>query len=156
MTQKIISECDNILNELCKFSDTTLFLGDPISDNRLLEFESKIGFELPVDFKYILSIHNSFSLSGTEVFGVDKRFGGSSLENVYDLEHLEVDNPLLKEFLPFSPDGFGNHYCLDLSRLDNYLCPVVFWQHDYIYVDKDDVETCSTSFIEWVKEVMIN
>ena len=156
MTQQIISECDNILNQLCKFSDKILFLGDPITDNRLLEFESKIGFELPLDFKYILSNHNSFSLSGTEVLGLDIRFRGSSLENVYDFEHLEVDNPMLKEFLPFSPDGFGNQYCLDLSRLDNYLCPVIFWQHDYLYADKDDVETCNTSFIEWVKEVMID
>ena len=156
MIQQIISECDNILNQLNKFSDNILFLGDPITDNRLIEFERKVGFELPIDFKYILSIHNGFSLSGTEVLGLDKRFRGSSLENIYDFEHLEVSNPMPKEFLPFSPDGAGNHYCLDLSRLVNYLCPVIFWQHNTLYSAKDDIETCNNNFIEWIREVMIN
>ena len=155
MTQQIIAECDKILNQLYKFSDHILFLGDPIIDKRLIEFEIKIGFELPLDFKYILALHNSFSLSGTEVLGLDKKSIDPSLENVYDFEHTEVGNPMLKEFLPFSPDGAGNYYCLDLSRLENYLCPVIFWQHDYHYSNKDDVETCNNSFVDWVREVMV-
>ena len=44
---------------------------------------------------------------------------------------------------------------LDLSRLNKNLCPVVFWQHDYDYSDKTNLETCNNSFTEWVNEIMI-
>ena len=155
MTQQIILECENVLNQLYKFTDELLFLGEPITDQRLIEFESRIGLELPIDFKYILAMHNSFSLSATEVLGFDKKFRGSSLENVYDFEHTEAGNPMFREFLPFSPDGTGNYYCLDLSRLENCLCPVIFWQHDRLYSDKNDVETCNDNFVHWIREVMI-
>jgi cell wall assembly regulator SMI1 len=155
-TQQVISACNEILKELSKFSEDILFLGEPITDKRIIEFEKQIGFALPLDFKYLLSIHNSFSLSGTGVLGIGEEFRGASLENVYQFEHKEVGNPMLAEFLPFSPDGAGNHYCLDLSRLNQDLCPVVFWQHDYEYSGKEDVETCNANFFEWIQEVMID
>jgi hypothetical protein len=124
-------------------------------DKRLLEFETQIGFELPFDFKYILTKHNSFALAGTEVLGLDKRFKDASLDKVFYFEHEEVGNPMFSEFVPFSPDDGGNHYCLDVSRLGDNKCPVVFWQHDYSYSNKAEVETCNDSFIDWIKEVMI-
>lgn len=155
MTNEIIVDCDNSLNKLYKFSNDILFLGNPISDNRIAEFEKQIGFELPSDYKYILIKHNSFSLAGDEVLGLGKEFRGSSLEEVYHFEHEEVHNPMPKEFLPFSPDGFGNHYCFDLSRLEKNLCPVVFWQHDYEYANNEDVEVCNNNFTDWINEVMI-
>ena len=156
MTHPMTSQCDEILEELNKFSGEILFLGDPIIDNRLKEFETRIGFELPLDFKYILTKHNSFSLAGTEVLGLDKLFRDASLDKVFHFEHEEVENRMFKEFVPFSPDGGGNHYCLDLSRLEDDKCPIVFWQHDYSYWQKSEIETCNESFIDWIKEVMID
>jgi hypothetical protein len=63
---------------------------------------------------------------------------------------------MLRQLLPFSPDGAGNHYCLNLSKLQNGLAPVVFWQHDAQYNNEDELETCNPNFYEWVKEVMID
>lgn len=156
MTTEIIYKCEEILKELYRFSDDIIYLGNAITDNRLEEFEAQIGYNFPIDFKYILKRHNSFSLLGTEVMGFDLKYRGSSLDQLYYFEHQQVDNPMFKEFLPFSPDGRGNHYCLDLSKLENGLCPVVFWQHDYFYLDKTDVEISNNTFIDWIKEVMIN
>jgi cell wall assembly regulator SMI1 len=155
-TKQVISACDEILKELSKFSEDILFLGEPITDKRIIEFEKQIGFALPLDFKYLLSIHNSFSLSGTEVLGIGEEFRGASLENVYQFEHKTGLYPMRAEFLPFSADGAGNHYCLDLSRLKDELCPVIFWQPNYEYTSNDDVETCNANFFEWMQEVMIN
>lgn len=59
------------------------------------------------------------------------------------------------EFLPFSSDGRGNHYCLDLSRLKGGSCPVIFWQWDFQYPNIEAVETCNESFYDWLDEVMI-
>ena len=149
-------KCDNILDELYKFSGDILFLGEPILDKRLEELEDQIGFNLPLDFKYLLKKHNSFSLGGTEVNGLGLPFKAASLDQLYYNEHEEVGNPMLKEFLPFSPDGRGNHYCLDLLRLEDNECPIVFWQHDCDYLYREDVKICNNSFTEWIKEVMID
>jgi len=152
----VISKCEDVLNELYKFSESILSLGDSITDSRIEELEKQVGFELPLDFKYIMSKHNYLSLGGTEVLSIGKEFENQSIQSLYLFEHEEVGNPMLKEFLPFSPDGAGNHYCLDLSKLENGICPIVFWQHDYHYDNKAEVEICNPNFYEWIKEVMID
>jgi len=154
--ENIIKACTSLLVELHKFNDSIIFLGPKIEDKRLEIFEKDIGFELALDFKYIVTAHNGISLSGTEIYGLDKELRGSSLDEVYKYEHnAEIYNAMPKHFLPFSPDGRGNHYCLNLSKLKNGLCPVVFWQHDFIYKSIEEVEECNDEFISWVKEIMI-
>ncbi|TPE45917.1 SMI1/KNR4 family protein [Pontibacter mangrovi] len=150
-------QCEKVLESLHQFSDDLLNLGEPILDNRLSEFEHQIGFQLPFDFSYILTKHNYISLAGTEIFGIGREFREESLDKVYSFEQNGIENPMPKEFLPFSPDGRGNYYCLDLSRIKDDSCPVVFWQHDYDYnySNKEEVETCNENFIGWVQEVMI-
>ena len=149
---------DKILNtyeELLKFSNSILNLESPIIDSRIEDFENKIEYKLPKDFKYFIKKNNGFSLSVTEVYGIGKEFLNSSLDEIYDFEHNEVGNPMPKYFWPFSPDGYGNHYCIDLSRIENEICPIVFWQHDYNYKNISEVETCNKNFVEWINEVMI-
>lgn len=151
----IYKDCDLLLDELHKFSNDVLYLGVSITDDRLEKFEKEIGFSLPVDFKYIMKRHNGISLMGTEILGLDASLlRGSSLDEVYFFEH-DADDTLSAGFLPFSPDGRGNHYCLDLSKQKDGICPVVFWQYDYTYENINDVEVCNLKFTDWVKEEMI-
>jgi hypothetical protein len=152
----IFDQCDAILTELSLFSDELLYMGTAICDDRLELLEKQTGFLLPFDFKYIVKKHNGISLDGNEIYGIDKELRGTSLDELYMFEHFEVGNKMPVEFFPFSPDGYGNHYCLNLSNLNLGQCPVVFWQHDYIYENKDEVEECNASFVEWIKEVLIN
>jgi cell wall assembly regulator SMI1 len=149
-------KADRILTELRKFSDAICELGNPINDNRLETFETNFGMKLPDDFKYMIRQHNSFSLSGVEVHGFEIQQDVQSIEQVIKFEHLEAGNPMFPDFLPFSPDGYGNYYCLDLSRIQDDVCPIIFWQHDYFYEKQNEVETCHDSFLDWVQEVMID
>ena len=152
----IFKKCDLIITELHKFDTSIISLGPPINDKRLEIFERGIGFEFPLDFKYIIKRHNRIALPGIEIYGLDKELRGSSLDEVYQYEHKkEVYNAMPKEFLPFSPDGRGNHYCLNLSKLLKGVCPVVFWQHDFIYENIEKVEECNDDLIAWIKEEMI-
>ena len=144
------------MENIKQFSDEILQLGEPIIDNRLEIFENQICFILPDDYKYILKKYNGLSVLGTEVLGLDKKFMGNSMDSVYNFEHNEVFNKMPIEFMPFSPDGRGNFYCLNLSKLENGVCPIIFWQHDFEYKSKEDVETCNINFMEWVKEVLID
>ncbi|MGY3055754.1 cell wall assembly regulator SMI1 [Pedobacter sp. UYEF25] len=145
----------NTYNELTKFSDSLLNFESKILDSRIEYFENKIGYNLPKDFKYFIKKSNGFSLNGTEVNGIGDEFLNSSLDKLYDFEHNEVGNPMPKYFMPFSADGYGNHYCIDLSRTENEICPIVFWQHDCNYKNISEVETCNNNFVEWVNKVMI-
>lgn len=157
MELSIIDKCELTLKELTKFSETLLELREPINDDRLIQFERELGFELPVDFMYFLTRFNGFSLRGTEVFGLGEHYKEASLDRIYEFEHFNVSYKMPKHFLPFSNDGQGNHYCLDLSRINSEkICPVIFWQWDFDYESLDDVETCNENFCDWVKEVMIN
>jgi cell wall assembly regulator SMI1 len=139
-------KADKLLTELRKFSDVICELGDPINDNRLEEFETKFGSKLPEDFKYILRQHNSFSIFGTEVHGFDLNQTGQSIDEVFNFEHFEAGNSMFPEFLPFSPDGFGNYYCLDLSRIQDDVCSIIFWQHDYSLIIEMKLKLATTVF----------
>jgi hypothetical protein len=153
--EDIINKCDLINNTFLKFSSDLIYLGPAINDDRLELLAKQIKFEFPVDFMCMLKSHNGFSLAGTEIYGMNYQLRGSSLDEVYKFEHYSVDNKMPLEFLPFSPDGYGNHYCLDLSAMREGLCPVVFWQHDFNYDTLKDVEICNNNLIEWIDECMI-
>ncbi|MEO6980532.1 MAG: SMI1/KNR4 family protein [Mucilaginibacter sp.] len=154
--QDIFKRCDLLITQLQKFDASIVFLGSTINDKRLELFENEIGFELSLDFKYIIKKHNRIILHGTEIYGFDKHLRGCSLDEIYQYEHNEeVYNTMPSEFLPFSPDGRGNHYCLNLSKLINGICPVIFWQHDFVYKNLEEVEECNGDFISWIKEVLI-
>ena len=153
--EDIFRKCDLLITELYKFDNSISFLGPPINDERLEIFEKELGFYISIDFKYILKKHNRIVLAGTEIYGLNKSLRGTSLDEVYEYEHGNVSNKMPSEFLPFSPDGRGNHYCLNLSKLINGVCPVVFWQHDFIYKNIEEVEECNENFTTWVEEVMI-
>ncbi|TSJ43799.1 SMI1/KNR4 family protein [Mucilaginibacter corticis] len=153
----IINDCEIVIAELKKFNDDMLYLGPAIMDDRLEDLEKQIGFTLPSDFKYIFKKHNGFSLDGTEVYGLDKSLRESSIDNVYTSEHSSLMATWMPtNFLPFSPDGFGNHYCLVLSKVENNSYQIAFWQHDVSYESSDDIEICNDSFIDWINEVMID
>ena len=92
---------------------------------------------------------------GTEVIGFKIEEFGESIGNIYEFEHFKAAHKMPLEFLPFSPDGRGNHYCLNLSNMSNGICPVVFWQWDFDYASISDVEECNGNFLEWVEEVLI-
>ncbi|RZL45440.1 MAG: DNA gyrase subunit A [Variovorax sp.] len=155
-TQTIYQQCDQLIEELNKFDKSLINIGPAIKDQRLREFEEKIGFELPLDLKYFLTINNGVNLMGIEILGLDEVYQGSSLDSTYQFEHFEVDNEMPLHYLPISPDGMGNHYCLDLPKLKDGVCPVVFWQHDYAYENLEEVETCNPNFMDWVQEVVLD
>jgi cell wall assembly regulator SMI1 len=154
---EIINRCELVVAEFNKFSEDLVYLGRPISDNRLEVFESQIDFILPFDFKYLLKKHNGFSLNGTEVYGIDESLRGASIDHIYRSEHSSLMATWMPvNYLPFSPDGRGNHYCLVLTTNSKITCSIAFWQHDVSYKSSDDIEICNDSFIDCVKEVMID
>jgi hypothetical protein len=150
----LLQQCNELIEQLNHFSEAIISLGQPVTGTCVEDFERKTGFNLPFDFKYIIKKFNGFTLSGTEVYSIGEEMR-LSLNTIYQFEHHIIENPMPESYLPFSPDGFGNHYCLNLGKIDDGLCPVIFWQHDYVYSNFSEVEQTHTSFANWITEVMI-
>lgn len=144
-----------IIEELMKFSSDILSLGHPIEDNRIENFELKFGVNLPSEFKTFMKKFNGLDMMGTEVLPFDSLIE-NSIEGTYYYEHNKTIQPQSKELVTFSPDGRGNFYCLDTSKINNNgTCPVVFFQSLYLYSENDRPEVCNETFADWVGEVVI-
>jgi len=59
-------------------------------------------------------------------------------------------NPIPDWLVPFSPDGAGNHYCLDTSASVDGEAPVVIWLHDANPARA--IERTHDSFDSWLTE----
>ncbi|MEO0685405.1 MAG: SMI1/KNR4 family protein [Cyanobacteria bacterium J06649_11] len=153
MNETIIKKCENVIQELMRFSDEILFLGGKVNNEIFEEFDKEIGHPLPDDYKFFISRFNGFSLMGTEVYGIRSKL--DIIKN-YDIEHKKVVNPQFDYLVPFSPNGRGDHYCFDTRKIyENGTCPIVFWQWDYSFYHPNDIEITNNSFVDWVQEVMV-
>lgn len=149
-----MNDIDLVLRELYKFSPKILSLNEPLKNESVIEdFEKKNKLTLPLDYKYFLSKHDGFSLMGTEVYGFN---GINNIESVYNYEHFEVLYPQYSYLVPFSPDGFGNFYCFDTSKVVGNSCQIIFWVSNYKYSTSDIPEIVNKTFSEWIKQVIID
>lgn len=114
-----------IIKEFGRFSSTIKASTAPACESDIIAFEHNKSVILPTEYKQLLSYSNGIMLMGDEIYGVGTSCLGQSLETTYQIEHYMVENPMMEYLIPFSPDGFGNHYCFD-SRNGT----IVFWQHD--------------------------
>lgn len=150
MKEKLKEQCDNFIREFEKFSSDIKSYTVGLDSEKI----NKVPFKLPIDYKYILSKINAFSLMGTEVLGVDNT--KLSIEKIAYREQNETELPMPKHIIPFSSDGRGNYYCFDLNRYDieSELCPIIFWQYGYSN-ELENLDIEYDSFVEWCNEVII-
>jgi hypothetical protein len=149
-----MKEIEVLYGELVQFSSSVLELHLGIGAAETLKFERSQYLTLPEDYKAFLEKTNGFSLMGEQVLGVDfsTRY---SIVSAYDIEHFKVESPQPSYLVPFSNDGRGNFYCFDTRIHEHHSCPVVYWQSGYPYSSSDLPEVTHRTFIEWVKEVII-
>ena len=144
---------EQLVQQLELFATELISSEPPINEEEIFRLETKFKLQLPNDYKAFLRVHNGFSLMGVVIYGI--RNNNFDLEQCYLFEHHEVNNPMPKHLVAFSPDGTGNHYCFDLRKCNSESCEVVFWQHDSFYDDEHEPEVVNSSFAEWVQEVVI-
>lgn len=144
-----------IIDEFDRFSISIKASTYPASSSDILAFEHNRSVLLPKEYKQLLSFSNGIMLMGDEIYGVGSSCLSQSLETTYHIEHYMVENPMLEYLIPFSPDGFGNHYCFD-SRDGS----IVFWQHDLPalanvsnHVYENLFEMIDEVFFKWTLEI---
>jgi hypothetical protein len=151
-----MNELFKIVSEIKKFKGSLYSFFQPTNEGNLIEFEKTIKYVLPNDYKNFLLFSNGAIILLELIYGInteDKQFDGFSS---YFFETEEAGNPMPKYLLPISPNGRGDHECLDLSTLTETKesCNIVFWQHDYAYDEEDKPRLVANSFYDYLLEII--
>ena len=110
--------------------------GPPIEAATIIAFESRIGLELPMDYREFLHKYNGGRPGHNFVRGIEtdscsiKMFLGIRTDEYYDLdiEWRWTRGRIFPGHLSIAIDSFGNRFCLALGAED--YGTVYFWDHD--------------------------
>ena len=151
--QKVRIMVTKLIEELQKYDGSVVSFGKGALEREIKETEMCIGLTLPDQYKEFVRMHNGLEFMCEYILRVGNNVQPSafSMNEVYFYEHFESHNPMPIHLIPFSPDGYGNHYCFDM--LNNGV--VVFWQHDLDYNNKQP-EVVYQSMVEMIRDVFIN
>jgi cell wall assembly regulator SMI1 len=124
--------------------------GNGISAQEVAQCEEQLGVTLPQSYRSFL---REFGFSGWPdyIYGVlPGPKPGLNVIRTTEWERDDAEPAMPHDLIPFGPDGWGNHYCLDTSRLKDGECPVVFWNHE-LDEDQQPPQT-HPSFLDWLEE----
>lgn len=124
----ILKKLESLCNEIQKYHSPAIITYPGVDSKSILDLEAKLKNRLPDDFKQFLAFTNGCELGGDTIFGIHDN-PGMGLYNNYIWELKESGDPIYPYLLPLTPNGRGDHYCLDLHTLidDATSCEVVFW-----------------------------
>ena len=136
--------------------DSDVFPG-PVSKNMIQLAEQQLGVVFPQSYCDFLEKVGAASLP-FDVFGLVSEDSATFSRDFWDVvgmtevERSEVEPPMLHHLIPISPNGMGDHWCLDTSRFSSEECPVVFWNHEN-GADQKPNQT-NPSFLDWLEEMV--
>ena len=128
----------------------------PASPETIVEAEAELAVTFPLSYRLFLREFGAGDIP-FDIYGVDpeaesKQWGCWSVVGMTQSEREDVEPRMRHSLIPFTPDGAGNHWCLDTSRLVGGECPIVFWNHEG---DEDqEVEQTHPAFLDWLEETL--
>ena len=107
--------------------------GRGATDSEISAAEFALRVSFPLSFKHFLREIGWVDSPYISVFGL-----GEDIHPLPNLTHMtlfwwfEVDEDirLPRHLVPVVDDGSGNVNCLDVSKMQNSECPIVFWDHE--------------------------
>ncbi len=127
-------------------------LGNGATVDEIHAVERELGVRLPESYCWFLR-EFGFTFWPEFIYGIAHgKSPGMRVTWQAAVERARVTPPLPRHLVPFSPDGWGNHYCLDTARWNGPECPVVFWDHEQS--ENQAPETTHGSFLEWLEDAL--
>ena len=122
----------------------------PASELEISSAEAELGVSFPNGYKQFLRLFGAADWPDY-IAGVGKglirslQFVSLTLQ-----ERTEAIPQLAHDLVAFSPDGRGNHYCLDTCQMADEECPVIIWNHDGTSDQRRQMT--NQSFADWLSE----
>jgi len=146
------------------YRDGLVDLNPPATDAQIEELTTTLGVDLPKDFIDVLRIHNgqkgesawlfdSQEFLSThriiEEFNIWKNLLHSELQGKLSTADEGVKNDWYNiNWIPFTSDGCGNHYCFDLSPSPTGKKGQIIT----LWYESSERELVSGSFAQWFEE----
>lgn len=148
------------------YSDGLLDLNPPASDAQIAELTKVLGVDLPDDFISVLKIHNGQKGESAWLFDSQEFLSTHRI-----IEEFTTWKKLLKselhdkvstpddgvksdwwniKWIPFTSDGCGDHYCLDLSPTESGTKGQIIT----LWFELPEREIVSQSFSLWFEEYL--
>jgi hypothetical protein len=128
------------------------FYGRPAPEEDIRQAEEALGVSFPDSYCWFLMEFGAAEWPQL-IYGV--RTGNWTWADLVRLtkeSRQALNAPIPLHLLPFSPDGWGNDYCMDTSRLVEGECPVVFWNHEN---GEDQIpDTVFAGFLDWLEDAI--
>jgi hypothetical protein len=126
------------------------YSGGGPSEDVIAQCEQQLGTTLPDSYRWFLR-EFGFTYWPREICGVS---GDPALDVVKNTEgeRHDVEPELPLHLVAFCPDGWGNNYCLDTSRMADGECPVVFWSHER--EPDQQPELTHATFLDWLEDMV--
>jgi hypothetical protein len=126
------------------------WLDGGVDGAEIAQCEQRLGVQLPNSYRWFLREFGTGCFPDY-IYGIHHgSLPGLKVEHHTQAERHQCEPPIPQHLIPFSPDGWGNHYCLDTSRLSEGECPVVFWNH--AGADDQQPEQTHSTFLDWLEE----
>lgn len=146
------------------YSDGLLDLNPPATDTEIEELKTTLGVDLPDDFISVLKIHNGQKGDSAWLFDSQEFLSTHRIieefntwKNLLESElHGKVSTPddgvksdwWNVNWIPFTSDGCGDHYCIDLSPTANGTKGQIIT----LWYELAEREIVSKSFSSWFDE----
>lgn len=146
------------------YSDGLLDLNPPATDDEIEELTNTLDVELPDDFLSVLKIHNGQKGKAAWLFDSQEFLSTKRIIEEYNIWKNLLEDELQdkvstpddgvkndwwnKKWIPFTSDGCGDHYCLDLSPANTGTKGQVIT----LWYESSEREIVSRSFTQWFEE----
>jgi len=129
-------------------------ISEPVSADRILEVEDKIGYKIPLSYRYFLEKYGTVAISSIEILGViaDRVFDDSHLSFMsisYDLMH-ECGLPSGLFAIENLDDGY--YACLNMRHAVDGDSSVVLWDLGKSEEKIESLEVLSDSFGDYLEK----
>jgi hypothetical protein len=123
-------------------------LAQPPSEQEIVQAESELGASFPSSYRRFIAEIGASDWPEA-ILGLGHNIApGDDVVLTNLSERSEMWPPMPLHLLAFSPDGWGNHYCIDTLAVADGDGPVVLWNHN---LAEDQVpEVTHQSFLDWL------
>lgn len=126
----------------------------PVPADRVLKVEEKIGYKIPLSYRYFLEKYGTVAISSIEILGViaDRVFVDSHLSFMSVSYDLMQECGLCSGLFAVENLDDGHYACLNLRDIIDGECNVVLWYMGQSEKEMETLEVLSGSFGEYLEK----